>query len=167
MRKSLLLYLFILALLFNVFTFAYFSKDQKFEKERYTILDKKLHDSLNVVNNNLFDANYFSLETNQNAQDYFEDKQTGEFLDYQKLIPFVKDQLMSFNDKPEGNPYTGFEKLSERKFIINKAKVLNHRWIIADFNDGTTWGEAIIKYFINDDKTVSFEVAENVIYHKK
>lgn len=167
MKKSILLYLFILALLFNVFTYAYFTKDQKFEKEQYEKLDKKLHDSITIVNNDLFDANYFSLETNDNAQNYFEDKKTGEFLDYKKLIPFVKDQLIAFNDNPEGNPYTGIEKLSERKFIINKAKVLNHRWIIADFNDGTTWGEAIIKYFINEDKTVSFEVAETVLYPKR
>jgi hypothetical protein len=167
MKKSLLLYLFVLAVLFNVFTYAFFTKDQKFEKERSENLVKKIRDSLNVSQNDLLDANYFSLETNQNAQDYFEDKQTGEFLDYRKLIPFVKDQLVSFNDLPEGNPYTGFEKLSERKFIINKAKFLNHRWIIADFNDGTNWGEAIIKYFINEDKTVSFEVAETVIYPKR
>jgi hypothetical protein len=25
------------------------------------------------------------------------------------------------------------------KFIINKVKVLNHRWIIADFSDGEYW----------------------------
>lgn len=167
MKKSILLYLFILAVLFNVFTYAFFTKDQKFEKERYASLEKKMKDLLDIMHNNLFDANYFSLETNQNAQDYFEDKKTGEFLDYQKLIPFVKDQLISFNDKPEGNPYTGFEKIYERKFIINKVKVLNHRWIIADFNDGTFWGEVIIKYFINDDKTVSFEVAETVLYPKR
>jgi hypothetical protein len=167
MKKSILLYLVVLAGLFNIFTYAWFTKDQAFEKQRYEILDKKLNDSIAVLNNNLFDANYFSLETNDNAQNYFENKQTGEFLNYKKLIPFVKDQLISFNDKPEGNPYTGFEKISERKFIINKAKVLNHRWIIADFNDGTTWGEALVKYFINDDKTVDFEVSETVLYTKK
>ena len=49
-------------------------------------------------------------------------------------------------------------------FVVNKIKVLNHRWIIADFNNGNIWGEAIIKYFINDDETVSFENAESVIY---
>ena len=167
MKKSILLYLFILAVLFNVFTFAYFSKDQKFEKESSEKFEKKIRDSLKLVTNDLSEANYFSLETNQNAQDYFEDKQTGEFLDYQKLIPFVKEQLMEFNHKPDGNPYTGFQQISERKFIINKAKVLNHRWIIADFNDGTTWGEVLIKYFINDDKTVSFEVIETVVYPKR
>ncbi len=167
MKKSLLLYLFILAVLFNVFTYAFFTKDQKNEKNRYETLDKKLNDSILVLNNDLFDANYFSLETNQNAQDYFENKNTGEILDYQKLIPFVKDQLVSFNEKPEGNPYVGFDKMNAQKFIINKAKVLNHRWIIADFNDGTLWGEVLIKYFINDDKTVSFEVAETVLYTKQ
>lgn len=167
MKKSILLYLVVLAGLFNIFTYAWFTKDQAFEKQRYEILDKKLNDSIAVLNNNLFDANYFSLETNDNAQNYFENKQTGEFLNYKKLIPFVKDQLISFNDKAEGNPYTGFEKISERKFIINKAKVLNHRWIIADFNDGTTWGEALVKYFINDDKTVDFEVSETVLYTKR
>ena len=167
MKKSILLYLFILALLFNVFTYAFFTKDQKFEKERTEKLEKRLRDSLDIAHNDLFDANYFSLETNQNAQDYFENKQTGEILDYTKLIPFVKDQLMSYNDKPAGNPYTGFEQLSDRKFIINKSKVLNHRWIIADFNDGTFWGEVLIKYFINEDNTVSFEVAETVLYPKR
>jgi hypothetical protein len=167
MKKSILLYLVVLAGLFNIFTYAWFTKDQAFEKQRYEILDKKLNDSIAVLNNNLFDANYFSLETNDNAQNYFENKQTGEFLNYKKLIPFVKDQLISFNDNPEGNPYTGFEKISERKFIINKAKVLNHRWIIADFNDGTTWGEALVKYFINDDKIVDFEVSETVLYTKR
>lgn len=96
MKKSILLYLFILALLFNVFTYAYFTKDQKFEKERYEKLDKKLHDSLNIVRNDLFDANYFSLETNQNAQDYFEDKKTGEFLDYQKINSFCKRSINVF-----------------------------------------------------------------------
>jgi len=167
MKKSILLYLFILAVLFNVFTYAFFTKNQKFEKERAEKVEKRLRDSLNVATNDLFDANYFSLEANQNAQEYFEDDKTGEFLDYQKLIPFVKEKLLDFNAQPEGNPYTGFEKISERKFIINKVKVLNHRWIIADFNDGTTWGEVIIKYFINEDKTVSFEVAETVVYPKK
>lgn len=167
MKKSVLLYLFILALLFNVFTYAYFTKDQAFEKQRYESLDTKLNDSLKVLNSKLFEASYFSLETNQNAQEYFENNQRGEVLDYQKLIPQVKERLIAFNDEPEGNPYTGFEKISEQKFIINKVQILNHRWIIADFNDGTIWGEVLIKYFVNSDKSIDFEVVETVIYPKK
>ena len=166
MKRSLLLYLFILAVLFNIFTYMFYNKQFKAQQESYAKLDTKLHDSLDLVTNQLTDANYFTLETNQNAQDYFANEATGEFLAYEKLIPFVTDQLMAFNDKPEGNPYVGFDKMNDRKFIINKAKVLNHRWIIADFNDGSLWGEVILKYFINEDNTVSFEVAETVIYPK-
>lgn len=167
MKKSLLLYLFILAVLFNIFTYMFYSKQVKAEQESYKKLDTKLRDSLNLVVNQLDDANYFALETNQNAQDYFADDATGEFINHEKLIPFVKDKLMEFNDLPDGNPYVGFDKMNAQKFIINKAKVLNHRWIIADFSDGSLWGEVIIKYFINEDKTVSFEVAETVLHHKQ
>ena len=167
MKKSLLLYLFILAVLFNIFTYMFYSKQVNFEKESYKKLDTKLRDSLNLVVNQLDDANYFALETNQNAQEYFADDVTGEFISHTKLIPFVKDKLMEFNDLPTGNPYVGFDKMNAQKFIINKAKVLNHRWIIADFSDGSLWGEVIIKYFINEDKTVSFEVAETVLYPKQ
>ena len=167
MKKSLLLYLFILAVLFNIFTYMFYNKQFKGQQESYAKLDTKLRDSLELVTNQLADANYFTLETNQNAQDYFANEATGEFLAHEKLIPFVTDQLMAFNDKPEGNPYVGFDKMNDRKFIINKAKVLNHRWIIADFNDGSLWGEVMLKYFINEDNTVSFEVAETVIYPKQ
>jgi len=167
MKKSILLYLFILALLFNVFTYMYYSKQVKADNDSYKRLDTKLRDSLNLVVTQLDDANYFALETNQNAQEYFANDATGEFINYEKLIPFVKEKLMEFNGLPEGNPYVGFDKMGTQKFIINKAKVLNHRWIIADFSDGTLWGEVIIKYFINDDKTVSFEVAETVLHHKQ
>ena len=166
MKKSILLYLFILALLFNVFTYMYYSKQVNFEKESYKKLDTKLRDSLNLVVNQLDDANYFSLETNQNAQEYFAND-SGEFISHEKLIPFVKEKLMEFNSMPEGNPYVGFDKMGAQKFIINKAKVLNHRWIIAEFSDGTLWGEVIIKYFINEDKTVSFEVVETVLHQKQ
>ena len=114
---------------------------------------------------NLADADYFFLENNQNAQDYFENETKGEYYQ-QKLIPYVKDQLLDFNSNPKGNPYTGQDQIGDSKFIINKVKVINHRWIIADYNDGDYWGEVLLKYFINDDKTVTFEVIQSVIHQK-
>ena len=41
MKQSLLLYLFILALVFNVFTYSYYSGQVAFEKERFDKLTKK------------------------------------------------------------------------------------------------------------------------------
>ncbi|GEP51219.1 hypothetical protein FNO01nite_18910 [Flavobacterium noncentrifugens] len=166
MKKSLFLYLFILAVLMNVFTYMYFSKETAFEQERNTKISKRLGDSLTSVNSKLADAGYFSLEKNDNAQNYFENNATGKYIPYQKLIPYVTEKLMDFNTNPKGNPYTGQEQLGAQKFIINKAKILNHRWIIADYNDGKYWGEVLLKYFINENESVSFEVIQSIIYQQ-
>ena len=166
MKKSLYLYLFIIAVLMNVFTFMYFTKKDAFELTQSEKSIKKLKTEVDSLKMNVADANYFSLENNEKAQDYFENKTTGEFLSYQKIIPLVKEQLMDFNTNPKGNPYTGQDQIGAQKFIINKAKVINHRWIIADFSDGDYWGEVLIKYFINEDKTVSFEVIQSVLHQK-
>lgn len=166
MKKSLLLYLFILALLFAIFTYAYYSKQVAFEQEKYERLNKKSKEKLVQLNDKLSDANYFSLESNENAQDYFESNGSDKIIQYEKLIPVVKDQLMDFNSNPKGNPYTGQEQISENKFIINKIKVINHRWIIADYNDGVYWGEVLLKYFVNEDESISFEVIQSLLYQK-
>jgi hypothetical protein len=43
-----------------------------------------------------------------------------------------------YNSNPKGNPYTGQDQIGMNKFYINK-RILNHRWIIADFSDGEVW----------------------------
>jgi hypothetical protein len=158
MKQSFYLYATILSSLFAVFTFAYFNKQLKFEKAQHKISFQKFKDSLNSN----ADANYFSLEKNQNAQNYFENAT----ISYAKINSIVTEKLLDYNTNPNGNPYTGQEKLGENKFIINKVKLLNHRWIIADFSDGNYWGEVLIKYFINEDKSVSFETMQTLVYSK-
>lgn len=166
MKNSILLYLVILVALTNVFTYAYFDKQVEFERQRFDRLDKKMKDTINLLLVKNSDAEYFSLESNQNAQDYFINQSKGTFISHEKLIPIVKDKLLDFNANLKGNPYTGFEQIDGKKFIINKIKILNHRWIIADFNNGELWGEAIIKYFVDDEQNISFETAETLIYPK-
>lgn len=161
MKKQLFLYLYILTALFWVFTYMYYSKALTSEQKKYAnteAFNKKLNDSLlNVA----YDANHFSLENNQNAQDYLEK------YDVTKLIPQIKDALLNFNDSKTGNIYTGQDMMNEQKFIINKIKILNHRWIIADYSNGKLWGDVLIKYFVNEDNTFSFEVVESYLYPKQ
>lgn len=166
MKQSLLLYLFILALVFNVFTYSYYSGQVAFEKERFDKLTKKTQAKETKLNDDMVDANYFSLENNEKAQNYFYSVVPEKNIDYVTLIPLLRDKLMEFNDNPNGNPYTGQEKLGANKFIINKIKVLNHRWIIADYSDGEYWGEVLLKYFVNEDKSISFEVNQSILYQK-
>jgi len=166
MKKSLLLYLFILLLLMNVFTYMYFSKELDFEQSKLVNTEVKLKKDFNVVNAKLADANYFSLENNENVQNYFNPDDATKTIQVEKLIPLVTEKLMDLNNNPKGNPYTGQDQIGANKFIINKVKILNHRWIIADFSDGEYWGEVLIKYFINDDETVSFETMQSLLYQK-
>ena len=165
MKRSLLLYAFILLVLTNLYTYVYLSKEVEFEQTRFKKLDAKKEDTINQLLVKNADADYFSLEGSQNSQDYFENSK-GKYNSYDKVIPLVKEKLLDLNSNPNGNPYVGFDKMDGKKFIINKVKFLNHRWIIADFNNGEMWGEVIIKYFVNDDNTVSFETAETLIYPK-
>ncbi|HEY4616642.1 MAG TPA: hypothetical protein VIH09_00420 [Flavobacterium sp.] len=167
MKKSLLLYAFIILVLMNVFTYMFYSKEVAFEQGRYEKVTKKLKDSLASVTTKLNDANYFSLEKNENAQNYFDSASSEKTVQYEKLIPYVTEKLLDFNSDPKGNPYVGQDKIGENKFIINKVKILNHRWIIADFNDGDIWGEVLLKYFVNDDESISFEVNQSLLYPKQ
>jgi len=166
MKKSILLYAFILLALTNLFTYSFLSKEVEFEQKRFQKFDKKMHDTINAMVVKNADSDYFSLENNQNAQEYFENNTSGKAIPTAEIITLVKEKLLDLNSNPNGNPYVGFEKMNDKKFVINKVKLLNHRWIIADFSNGELWGEVILKYFINDDKTVSFETAETLVYPK-
>lgn len=166
MKKSLFLYLFILSVLMNIFTYMYFSKKNTFDETHFSSTTKKYKDSLATATTKLDDANYFSLENNQNAQNYFDQAGSKTYIPYEKLIPYVKEKLMDLNENPKGNPYTGQDQIGAQKFIINKVKVLNHRWIIADYSDGEYWGEVLLKYFVNPDESISFEIIQSLLYQK-
>jgi hypothetical protein len=166
MKNSLLLYGFILAVLFNIYTYMFLSKEVKFEQDKSAKIANKLRDSIKTVALKLDDANYFSLAKNENAQNYFEASNPNKTILIDQLIPVVIEKLLDFNDDPKGNPYTGQDRIGANKFVINKVRILNHRWIIADFSDGEYWGEVLIKYFVNTDDTIAFEVNQSILYQK-
>lgn len=166
MKKSFLLYVSIFSVLVTLLTYMYFSKQLETSQMQFDKSTKKCKDSINLLKTQLADANYFSLENNDNAQNYFEATQQDKFIAYEKLIPYVTEKLLDYNQNPKGNPYTGQDQFGAQKFIINKVKVLNHRWIIADYSDGEYWGEVLLKYFVNEDESISFEIIQSVLYQK-
>lgn len=161
MRKSLFLYLFIIAALLNVFTYKYFTSKDGAAIASLTETNKKVADSLKLVTNQLYDANAFSLETNDRAQNYLQQNDLPAFSEK------VKQALLAYNDDPAGNKYTDQPKMGEQKYIINKIKILNHRWIIANYSNGEIWGEVLLKYFVADDQTISFEILNSYLYPKE
>lgn len=164
MKKSLFLYLFIFSLLINVFTYMYFTNKEKYETERIKGMETNVQavkDSLKAEKVKMADENYFSLENNDNAKGYF----AGQDIDAIKIK--VRDALYKQNTNPKGNPLAGYPPMDGRPFTIAKIKVLNHRWVICDFYNGLRWGEVLLKYFIEEDGSVSFERVESTLYDFK
>ena len=82
MKKSFFLYALILSLVFNIYTYMYLSKEVTYEQDKYKKTTTKLKDSLQSVTNKLSDSNYFSLERNENAQNYFESAASDKIRNY-------------------------------------------------------------------------------------
>lgn len=160
MKKNLFLYLFIFALLINVFTYMYFTNKQKFEDGRIDEMQakvKSLKDSLETVTGKCADANYFSVESNSNALNTF----TG---DINEIAIKIRDGILAKNDVEKGNSLVPYPPIEGKPFIISKLKVLNDRWVIADFSNTLNEGQVLIKYFIEDDGSITYETAETVFY---
>lgn len=162
MKKNLFLYLFIFALLTNVFTYMYFTNKQKFEDGRIAKMEqrvKSVKDSLQAEKDKSIDNNYFSLENNTNAQAYFEGADVG------ALALKVRDGLYAKNVNEKGNTLIPYPMMDNRPFTINRMKILNNRWIVADFSNGLRWGELLIKYFVEEDGSITYETAESLLHN--
>lgn len=165
MKKNLFLYLFIFSLLINVFTYMFFSNKQKYEDariEKMTANVTAAKDSLSAEKQKMVAENYFSLENNDNAKAYFEGQ------DINAIVIKVRDAIYKQNVNPAGNPLVGYPAMDGGKvFTVAKIKVLNHRWVIADFSNGLRWGEVMLKYFVEEDGSITFEKGETVLYNFK
>jgi hypothetical protein len=111
----------------------------------------------------LANANYFALESDENAQEYFYNSN----LDYQKVAFKVKEDLMVLNENKNGNKLVPYEPIDDKPFIVNSSKILNHRWLIAEFSNGDLWGQILVKYFVSADKFTEFETVETVLYERQ
>ena len=161
MKKSLFLYLFVFTLLICLFQlvqgnnqFNQLSTEiQKLNK----ILDEKNEyiSSLELTNES---CTYFDYESNQEAQNYHQDKNISI-----PLEKYIWDDLLSYNNAENGNPFIPYQG-DQNNFMINKVKLLNHKWLIADFSDSKNWGEITLRYFVEEDNTVEYELMDALIY---
>ena len=114
-------------------------------KKKYMLLDKRYSDEI-----------YFSLNDNQEALAYFNN------IEVDSIVPFIRDQLY---DKNFDNNTDFFIPVSNinNKYFINKVKILNHKWIIADFSNGNRWGEMWIEYHFNENE-INFYIKDYFLY---
>lgn len=160
--KNVILYALVFSLLFNVFQFVNSTKilnGKETEVQKIKAHLKSSRDSVMQLSN----ANYFALESDEDAQEYF----FSNNLDYQKVATKVKEDLIVLNENKSGNRLVPYEPIDGKPFIVNTSKILNHRWLIAEFSNGDLWGQILVKYFVSADKPTDFETVETVLYERQ
>lgn len=162
MRNKILMYLFIFSLLFTIFIYVndkriLDSKQDKIENLENRLLDAE--EEIETSSRLSEDEDYFSLKNNEEAITYFEEKG----IDTKELITRIEDAIISKNIAGEDNPLVPQAGM-EGNMSINKIKVLNHKWIIADFTDGTYWGEVFLSYEVKADGEIKFYPEKSFLY---
>lgn len=160
MKKNIFLYLFVFAALIVLYMVVSGGKmsEEKDSKiislrEQVSVLeDSVLNSQLKVL-----DMQYFSLENNDDALAYYD------HLNIENPARYIADRLLETNEVTGSNQLVPYEGM-EGDFKLNKIKIMNHKWIIADFSDGKYWGEVLLKYELKDDRGVDFTLIDHLLY---
>ncbi|MEL0456427.1 hydrolase [Flavobacteriaceae bacterium SZ-1-7] len=163
MKQKIFMYLFVFSILLVLFQ--YMNSKRVFEDvnsklEKYKALSQKYKDSIAVLENDILELSHFNLYRNEDAISYFE--RDGYNVD--ELIPFIKDELYKLNEVKGEHPIVPYAASEGRKMMINTVKMLNHKWIIADFSDGQYWGEIFLTYQITENRELKFNLVESFLY---
>ncbi|HEA19430.1 MAG TPA: hydrolase [Pricia antarctica] len=160
MKSRIFLYMFIFMALISLYLFVSSGKLAEAKDSKITNLKadvEQLQDSVKNTQLKVLELQYFSLENNDDALAYYE------HLELKDPSGYVTDKLLETNESKGTNPLVPYEGM-EGDFKINKIKVLNHKWILADFSDGKYWGELLLKYELKDDLGVDFTLIEHLLY---
>ncbi len=160
MKTRIFLYLFIFSSLIALYLYVSGAKRVDAVDEKNTELKlsvEQLEDSLRTTQLKVLDLQYFALENNDDALAYYDD------LSLEDPARYIADKLLETNETKGDNPLIPYEGM-ESDFKINKIKVLNHKWIIADFSDGKYWGELFIQYELKENLSVDFSLADYLLY---
>ncbi|GAA4898785.1 hypothetical protein GCM10023311_24880 [Flaviramulus aquimarinus] len=163
MKSRIFMYLFVFAILLILFQYVNAKRvfeDMDNKLVGYKAQLEKYKDSVVVLQNDIIEVSHFNLDRNEDAISYFEDE--GYNID--ELIPFIKDELYRLNEVKGDHPIVPYAASEGRKMLINTVKMLNHKWIIADFSDGEYWGEIFLTYEITQDKQLKFNLIEYFLY---
>lgn len=166
MKARVLMYLLIFSVLLLIFQYVN-SKNiiDKYEKDikgfKNTIEEQNT--AISQLEEQNFELGYFNIEGNDNALDYF----IAQGYNADELINAITDGLYNMNDyEGDDHPIVPFVSLTGSKLLINKIRILNHRWIVANFTDGEYWGEIFVTYDIDENNNLKYKLVEYFMYPK-
>ncbi len=160
MKKNIFLYLFVFSALIALYLVVSGGKMSEEKDTQIAALKKEitvLSDSVQKSQLKVLDMQYFSLENNDDASAYYE------HLSLNDPARYIADKLLETNERSGNNPLIPYEGM-EGDFKLNKIKIMNHKWIIADFSDGKYWGELLLNYELKDDMGVDFTLIDHLLY---
>ena len=134
-------------------------ENQELKIENLRAQGEKKTDSIVKLNDKIADLNYFTLQGNENAMTYLE----SFGYEAKDIEALVANQIYDQNALKGNNPLVPFEGMNG-EMKINKLKFLNHKWILADFTDGTYWGEMIVEFSINENQELTLNTIASLIY---
>ena len=163
MRKSFLMYLFVFTALVATFFYVNGQKivDSK-EKEIASLRERLAEaeaDSASFSSENNTSGDSFALVSNEEALTYLENRG----FDPAEIITKVEEELISRNSAEADNDLIPYEGMAGY-FRINKVKLLNHKWAIASFTDGTYWGDLFVSYELDDEGNIDLVSEKAVLY---
>ncbi|MGS2765029.1 hydrolase [Sinomicrobium sp. M5D2P9] len=167
MKNRIFMYLFVFAILMALFLYVNSgkmleSKENRI-KEMETEIEKlkeegeMIRDSSRTILLDKLDLQYFSLENNEEALSALDE------FSLENPSQYIADKLLETNESGGDNPLVPYAGM-DGPMKINKIKVLNHRWIIADFSDGKYWGELFIRYELKKDLGINFTLTDHLLY---
>ena len=170
MKQKIFLYLFVFALLFIIFQYVNAKKIHENSNARIENLKKKigakdilLTKQLTVIDSIAYEnSSHFYVLNDEYALSYLEDQG----YDALQLVQTIEDQLIGQNKANVDNPMIPYSGM-EGSMHINKVRVLNHKWAIADFTDGTYWGQLLIAFDVKSNQTIDFSVEKHFLYPKQ
>lgn len=166
MREKIYLYLFVFVTVILVFLYKFqtsvFERQDNDNKALERVIER-VKDENKELESELTEATYFSLEKNESALSYIEEVYS---LRPDSLVKRIEDYFYDKNGIDDNPlvPYVGMEGTMQ----VNKVQLLNHKWVLVDFTDGTYWGEMVLEYFYTpEDQSVEVEVLNSFLYTTK
>ena len=166
MKSRIFMYLFIFSVLLIIFQYVN-SKNiiDKYEVDikKYKTKIVQNDSAIAALNDQNFELNYFNIDRNDNAQDYF----VVQGYDIDELIIAIKEGLYAMNNyEGDDHPIVPYVSLTDSKLVINKIRIMNHKWIAANFTDGEYWGEIFLTYSIDENNDLKYKLVEYFMYPK-
>ena len=162
MRKSFLMYLFVFTALLAIFFYVNGNKIVESKEQEIEVLQAEVEELKLDAESYSAEAtpeDSFSLKNNQDAVNYLENRG----FDPAEIIAKVEEELISRNTADADNDLIPYEGMAG-PFRINKVKLLNHKWAIASFTDGSYWGDLFVSYEIDDAGEIEIATEKAVLY---